>query len=352
MARNSRAALRIARLRLGHFRGLSMAYWWILGGGLALLLFGSEAIVRGGVALGRALNLSPLVIGLLVISAGTSAPEFAVSMQAAYAGAPDIALANVVGSNILNLLLILGLAALIRPLPSSPKVVMRDGGAMVLSAAALALMAQGGTITRAQGAAMLGAFVLYMVVIFFSDWRRSSEHSVPCARAMERLQSGEPQSGASGLFHVLFGLVGLTVGAHFTVAGAEAVARAFDLSPAMVGLTVVAFGASVPELVVTLVAAARGQTQLAIGHLIGSNVFNALGAVGGAALFSPLKVDPHLSSDLLAMAGASALLVPLLVSRWRLTRSRGALLLLAYACYLVFLAWRQGYVTPAMVGLS
>lgn len=328
-----------------------MAYWF-LGGGLVLLLFGSEAIVRGGVGIARAFNLSPLLIGLIVITAGTSAPEFAVSLEAATSGAPDIALANVVGSNILNLLLILGLAALIRPLPSSPKVVMRDGGAMLLSAIALALLARGGAITQLQGIAMLGVFVLYMVVTFFSDWRRSAEHSVPCARAVQRLESSVPGSGVAGLFILLFGLVGLTVGAHFTVAGALATAREFHLPPWTVGLTVVAFGASIPELIVTLVAAARGQTGLAIGHLIGSNVFNTLGALGAAAAIAPLKVAPELTSDLLAMAAASVLIVPLLVSRWRLSRPRGALLLAGYGCYLIFLAWRQGLVGLQMLGLS
>ena len=327
-----------------------MAYWF-LGGGLVLLLFGSDAIVRGGVSISRALNLSPLVIGLLVITAGTSAPEFAVSIQAAQAGSPDIALANVIGSNILNLLLILGAAAVIRPLASSPKVVLRDGGAMLAAAAVLALMSRGGEITRAEGLMMLGAFALYIVVIFFSDWRRSAEHSVPCARAVQHLQNGAP-SGTAGVFLLLFGFVGLALGAHFTVAGAQAVAREFHFSEAAVGLTVVAFGASVPELVVTLVAAARRQTHLAIGHLIGSNVFNALGAVGATAALVPLKVNPALQSDLLAMAAASALIVPLLVSRWRLSRPRGALLVLSYACYLIFVAWRQGLVAPSMIGLG
>jgi cation:H+ antiporter len=327
-----------------------MAYWF-LGGGLALLLFGSDAIVRGGVAISRALNFSPLVIGLLVITAGTSAPEFAVSIQAAQAGSPDIALANVIGSNILNLLLILGAAAVIRPLASSPKVVLRDGGAMLIATAALALMSRGGEITRTEGLMMLGAFALYIAVIFFSDWRRSAEHSVPCARAVQHLQNGAP-SGTAGLFLLLFGFVGLTVGAHFTVAGAQAVAREFHFSEAAVGLTVVAFGASVPELVVTLVAAARRQTHLAIGHLIGSNVFNALGALGVTAALAPIKVNPALETDLLAMAAASALIVPLLVSRWRLSRPRGALLVLSYACYLVFIAWRQGLVAPSMIGLG
>ena len=327
-----------------------MAYWF-LGGGLALLLFGSEATVRGGVAMARALNIPPLVIGLLVVTAGTSAPEFAVSLQAASAGSPDVALANVVGSNILNLLLILGLAALIRPLPSPPKVVFRDGGTMLVASTALALMAMSGGVTRFEGIVMLGTFALYLIVTFFSDWRRSAEHSVPCARALQRLQ-GDTASGPAGVFIFFFGLAGVAIGAHFAVAGALAVARQFQVSEALVGLTVVAFGASIPELAVTVVAAARGHTQIAIGHLIGSNVFNTLGAVGVTAALVPLKVNPALGVDLLVMAAASALLLPLMATHWRLTRPRGALLLLSYACYLVFLAWRQGWVTPAMIGMG
>jgi cation:H+ antiporter len=222
---------------------------------------------------------------------------------------------------------------------------------MLLAAIALAVMTRDGTIGKIEGYALLAAFALYVLVSFFSDWRRSSEHSVPCARAIVRLQS-EGQSGTAGLFTFLFGLVGLAVGAHFAVDGAIAVAREFHFSQAMIGLTVVAFGSSIPELVITLIAAARGQTQMAIGHLVGSNVFNSLGALGLTSALVPLSVSPALSDDLLVMAAASALLLPLLITSWRLTRPRGALLVLSYACYLVFLAWRQGLVTPAMIGLS
>ncbi len=280
----SRARLRLRRLSLTNTRsgrgalGVAMAYWF-LGGGLVLLLFGSDAIVRGGVAISRALNLSPLVIGLLVITAGTSAPEFAVSIQAAQAGSPDIALSQRHRQQYPEPSPHPGRRRRHPPACELAKVVLRDGGAMLIAAAALAAMSRGGEITRTEGMMMLGAFALYIVVIFFSDWRRSAEHSVPCARAVQHLQAGAP-SGTAGLFLLLFGFVGLTVGAHFTVAGAQAVAREFHFSEAAVGLTVVAFGASVPELVVTLVAAARRQTHLAIGHLIGSNVFNALGALG------------------------------------------------------------------------
>jgi cation:H+ antiporter len=146
--------------------------------------------------------------------------------------------------------------------------------------------------------------------------------------------------------------VGLAVGAHFTVAGAVAVSRDLRFSEAMIGLTVVAFGGSVPELVVTAIAAARGHTQIAIGHLIGSNVFNTLGAIGLTAALVPLRVNPALGADLLAMVAASALILPLLATHWRLTRPRGALLVLGYACYLILLAWRLGWVTPAMIGME
>ena len=266
-------------------------------------------------------------------------------------GAPDIALANVVGSNILNLLLILGLAALVRPLSSSPKVVFRDGGAMLLAAAALAGMAYDGQISRLEGCALLLAFLGYLGLTFFTDWRRSSEHSVACARAITHFD-GEVPSATGGIFLFLFGFVGVVLGAHFTLAGAEAFAREAHLSQALVGLTVVAFAASAPDLIVTMVALARGQSDIAVGHLIASNVFNSLGALGLTAAGSALRVNPMLETDLLIMVGAGALLLPLLILDWRLSRPRGALLVLSYACYLVFLVWRQGWLTPSLIGMS
>jgi len=325
-----------------------MAYWFF-GGGLVLLLFGSDAIVRGGVALSHALKMSPLVIGLLVIGAGTTLPEFAVSLSAAQSGAADIAIANIAGSNILHVLLILGLAALLRPLPSSPKVVLRDGGAMVLASVAVTLMASVGAISRFDGVAMLGAFALYLAAVFFSDWRRATEHSVSCARTVRHLQNTAPSSATAGLFLLAFGVVGLTVGAHFTVAGADVLAREFHLAPALVGATAVAFGASLPELAVTLIAVARKQTHLAIGHLVSSNVFNVLGGLGLTAALFPLPVHPALLQDLFAMTLASMLILPLLISDWRLTRPRGAFLIIGYGAYLVFVAWRQGLIPPGLL---
>lgn len=328
-----------------------MAYW-ILGAGLALLVLGSEAAVRGGVALSRAAGLSPLAIGLFVISLATSSPELAVALRASLAGSPDIAVGNIVGSNILNILLILGIAALIRPMPSSPKVVLRDGGAMLGSGVVLALMAWGGIISRTEGVLLLVALAVYFASIFFSDWRRSPEHSLHCSRAIERL-GGETTSGSAGFYILVFGIVCLVLGAHFAVGGAVRVAGMLHLSQAVVGLTIIAFGSAVPELLLTASAAARGETDLAIGHLIGKNTFNILGVLGLTAVLKPISVAPMFAAvDVLVMVAASVVLLPMLATNWRLSRPQGALLLASYAGYLVFLAWRQGLLTPQMLGLS
>jgi cation:H+ antiporter len=321
-----------------------------LAGGFLLLIAGSEAAVRGGVAVARALGFSPLFIGLFVISAATSAPELAVSVRAGTYGASDIALGNVVGSNILNLLLILGLAALIRPMPSPPKVVLRDGGSMLAASVVLALMALGHVITRLEGALLLVAFVLYIAATLLTDWRRPPEHSVACARALARMAAGET-SGPAGFFILIFGLVCLALGAQFAVAGAVRFSLTAGVSQAMVALTVVAFCTSVPELLLTTIAAARGETDLAIGHLVGSNTFNILGVVGLTAVLRPLAVSSALAGiDMLVMVGASAILLPMLATNWRLSRPQGALLLISYLGYVAFLAWRQGLITSALAG--
>jgi cation:H+ antiporter len=321
-----------------------------LGGGFLLLILGSEAAVRGGVAVARALGVSPLLIGLFVIAAATSAPELAVSLQAGIVGASDIALGNVVGSNILNILLILGLGALIRPMPSPPKVVLRDGGAMLTASVVLALMAWGHEITRNEGIFLLLLFAAYVATAFITDWRRPPEQSVACASAVARMAGGET-SGSVGFFILLFGLVCLYLGAHFTVAGGIRVASTLGFSQALVGLTIVAFCTSVPELVLTIVAAVRGQTELAVGHLVGASTFNILAVIGLTSVIHPLAVSTTLAGvDVLVMLAASAILLPMLATNWRLSRPQGALLLFCYLGYVAFLAWRQGLLTPAMLG--
>ncbi|MDE2110618.1 MAG: sodium:calcium antiporter [Alphaproteobacteria bacterium] len=327
-----------------------MACWFLIAGFL-LLLVGSEMVMRGGIGLAQASGMSPLLIGLVVISAASSSPELFVALRAAMTDAPDIALGGIVGGCILNLLLVLGLGAIIRPMSSPPKVVLRDGGAMLLASLAVIAITWSGFVTRTSGGFLLAAFALYLAVTFLSDWRRSSEHSVVLARAGARMRS-EPLPGVGALFLLLVGGVGLALGANFSVAGSIAVAREFHLQEAFVGLTIIAFGVSLPKLLTTMVWAVRGNVNLAVGSLIGANVFDLLAVLGVTALVSPLVVSPLLAStDVYVLAGASAALLPLLAMRWRLSRPRGVMLIVAYACYLIFLAWRQGLVSSQMFGI-
>jgi cation:H+ antiporter len=317
-----------------------------------LLIAGSEAAVRGGVGLARVLGLSPVLIGLLVIATATSAPELFVSLRAATAGAPDIALGDVIGGNIFMLLFALGLGALIRPLASPPKVVLRDGGTMLAAVLAVTFFALNGVLGRREGLFLFLGFVAYIVVTFFTDWRRSADHSVALSRALARSQS-EALPIVGGLFLLLLGVICLVLGALFTVDGSLALARELHLQQAFVGLTIIAFGTSLPKLIAALVAALRGHTDVAVGLLIGAVVFNLLGVLGITAMVAPLAVSPTLASvDLYVMVAASAALLPLLAMRWRLSRPRGALLALAYVCYVAFLVWRQGLLTPALLGIG
>lgn len=320
-----------------------------LGIGFALLLLGSEAVLRGGICLSKTFGLSPLLIGLLVVSAGTSAPELIVSLQAATHGAPDLALGSVIGSNIVNTLLIFGLGALIRPMPSSPKIVWRDGGTMIVASLALLVIIRIGSVTREFGLLLLAGYAAYLVLAFITDWRRPAPLSVAEARVHSRHSETSP---ALSVFLMLFGLVCLFFGAHFAVDGGVTVARTFHVPEAMIGLTLVALGTSLPELATTVAASFRGHTEIASGGLIGSNIFNILLGLGLTAAIHPLAVSPAIAgADIFVMVGAAVVLVPLLASSWRLTRLQGLFLIVCYAGYIGFVAWRLGYHLPPLPGL-
>ena len=318
--------------------------------GFALLILGSEAALHGSIGVARAFGLSPLLVGLLVISTCSSAPELFVSLQAVHHNTPDIAIGNIVGSNIVNILLIMGLGALIRPMPSPPKVVFRDGGTMAAASVALVIIAQIGTITREFGFMLLAAFVAYLVLAFATDWRRSAHNSVAECRA--HAHKGQVSVGL-GLFLLLFGLVCLFFGAHFIIDGAVAMARERQVSEAVIGLTVVALGTSLPELAIIFLATARGRSDIAVGQLIGANIFNILFVLGVTAAVSPVTIALLFAKvDVLVMASAALLLIPLLATSWRLTRVRGLALILCYAGYAALLATRFGYHLPHVPGLG
>ncbi len=323
----------------------------LFGAGLALLALGGEAVIRGGVALKRTLGIAPVIVGLFAISIGTASPTLAIAATAAHANLPDIAIGTVIGATLINLLLILGLCALIQPMPSAPKVVLRDGGAILAAGAALAALAWYGEIGRREGVLLLGAFAIYAVIVVVSDWRRSIEHSVACAEAENRASREEPSIFGS-LFVLFVGAICLLVGAHFIVGSTLSLAAHWHLQPATVAMTAVAFGAALPVFAITAIAALRGYTHIAIGHLITASVFNVFGALGIAALVHPITIS-HTSfapADTFAVLGAAVLLLPLLSMNWRLSRANGVLLMLAYIGYLGFTAWRLGLI-PHVAGI-
>lgn len=318
----------------------------ILISSVLLILFGSELTMRGAVGLARAFEVPQLFIGILVISVVTVLPEAFVLFRAMSMASPEIALGGLVGTNIINILFVMGLGALIHPMASPPKVVFRDGGALLLGCVALIACAWTGEVSRQAGALLLLVLIAYVGLVFVTDWRRAPEHSVPLARAKFRSE-GEGASVTAALFLLVVGLTMLALGAHLGVLGSIHLATQLGWSEVTVGLTVVALGLSLPKLVVTLISAMRGHASIAVGHLLGAGVFSLFGVLGLAALVRPLVFPAVLAdTDVYLLAAASLALLPLLAMRWRLSRPRGILLMIAYGCYLGFLLWRQGLPLP------
>jgi cation:H+ antiporter len=325
---------------------------WIFAGGVILLALGGEAALRGGVTLGRGLGLPPVIVGLFALSIGTSSPTFALALLGAATGHPDLTLGVVIGVTLINLLLILGFGALIHPMSSPPKVVLRDGGAMLGASAALALFAFDGRIGRKEGALLVACFLVYAAVAIVTDWRRSADHSIACAEA-EKRSTGDSPSVAGGLVVLIVGTICLLLGAHFLTGGLLGLAAAWNVPLAVLASTLVALAVSLRVLAVTWFSAIRGDTQLTVGHLVTASVFNIFGALGAAALVHPLKIPADFAhADIFMLLAASVVLVPLLMATWRLSRPKGALLLLCYIAYVGFLAWREGLVPHGLPGLA
>ncbi|SCY54076.1 calcium/sodium antiporter [Paracoccus tibetensis] len=298
--------------------------WILLTIGLAGLFLGGEALVRGSVGIARRLAIPPLIIGLTVVGFGTSTPELLVSVDAALRGSPDIAIGNVVGSNIGNILLIVGLSALVWPIAVSGGTLKRDTAVMVAAAVALVPLFWLGTVGPSAGALLVTCLVGYLI------WA----YRQPGAEAPDELQAPLPPLWRS-LIWVAVGLVALMLGARFLVDSAVTIARGHGISEAFIGLTIVAIGTSLPELATSLVAAFRRQSEIAIGNIVGSNIFNVLGILGATALIAPVPVAGRfLALDLPVMIAASALLTGMLLLRPRIGRGSGVMLLLGYAAYL------------------
>ncbi|MCU0899044.1 MAG: calcium/sodium antiporter [Cypionkella sp.] len=290
--------------------------------GLVALFFGGEYLVRGASNIARRFNLSPMVIGLTIVGFGTSAPELLVSIQAALAGQPAIAIGNVLGSNIANILLILGVSAVIAPLLIPLQKVWRDLGFMLLATAAIWVMLLDGNVTRIEGVLLVVGLLVFMVVAFV------------LGKEEPDLDAAPPASLGISLLQTIGGLIVLVIGARLLVDSATEIARTFGLSEAVIGLTIVAVGTSLPELATSVIAAMRKQTEIAVGNVIGSNIFNIFSILGITALISPIPSDPRFANvDMPWVAGTAVLLVVFAVAFKGIPRLAGAALLAIYAAY-------------------
>jgi cation:H+ antiporter len=305
--------------------------------GLTLLFVGGEALVRGAVGVARAMDISPLLIGLTVVAMATSAPELVVAMGAVLEGKASIAIGNVVGSNIANILLILGVGAMIAPLPCVRELVYRDGAMMLLGAGILTVLTLVGQIAQWQGIAMIVALVVFILFTFRMEQRTHNASAKVHEGEAEEVLS--PPGGLTGAFVlVAVGLAGLLIGAELLIYGATETARSLGVSEAVIGLSIVAVGTSLPELASVAVAAWRGHSDVALGNVIGSNIFNVFAILGITATTVPIPIDPYFGQvDIWVMLGASILLLPIMLSGARLSRVEGGVFLGGYAAYIGWL---------------
>ncbi|OYW52155.1 MAG: sodium:calcium antiporter [Hyphomicrobium sp. 32-62-53] len=327
----------------------------LLLGGFVLLVIGGEMLVRGAVAVAEKLGMSPLLIGLILVGLGTSAPELVTSVQAALAGSPGIAIGNIVGSSISNILLILGLSALITPMAVQSKALRRDGVAVVVSALLFATISYFGNLDRITGSIfviLLAAYLIYAYRQEKSPTAASDGHTAALAKAeafgelhdsvIGHRAAAETRAGGTGILHsLLTALVGLAVvvlGGKLLVDGAIGIARSYGMTETVIGLTIVAFGTSMPEFVTSVVAAIRKHADVALGNIMGSNIYNILGIGGATGLIQPTSVPSDIVRfDNLVMVAASVAMFAFAWRGYQINRIEGALLLMGYVAYIFVL---------------
>ncbi|MBS1302080.1 calcium/sodium antiporter [Loktanella sp. SALINAS62] len=307
-----------------------MMEWILVAIGLAILLFAGDALVKGAVNLSLRLGVPALIVSLTIVAFGTSAPELLISVQSVLDGVPGLALGNVVGSNTANILLVLGIPALLATMHTSEHDT-RSSFVQMLTATALFIgLCFFGVLTWISGLILLTGLALMLGWSF--QQARKARNAEP---AVEDLEGADPSMSKLWIgIWIVIGLIGLPVGAELLIRGATTIAQTFGLSESVIGLTLVAVGTSLPELATTVVAAIRRQADVALGNVIGSNMFNLLAIMGIATLFGPIPVDEQfLRVDLWVMAGASLLLVPFVLLKMNITRLWGVFLTLAYGVY-------------------
>ena len=313
---------------------ISILIYFVLG--LALLYFGADRLIRGSSSLALILGVSKLVIGLTVIAYGTSSPELFVSVLAAYQKKADLAIGNVIGSNIFNILGILGLCAIIRPAPVPRQVLTLEMPIVLAVSFLLPLLLLDGDLSHLDGATLFGVIILYTLFqIIYHDKRLLAKEKEP----LEAMPIPVMTKNKSWGF-IILGFVFLVAGAHFFINSALQIAKWSGLSEAVIGVTLVAIGTSLPELATSIVATTRGQHEISIGNIVGSNIFNIAGILGIAALIAPMNVNiytPLIQRDIPIMIMTAAVFYTIILIRKRIDRLTGVCFLIAYASYTYYL---------------
>ncbi|MCL1038990.1 calcium/sodium antiporter [Shewanella submarina] len=296
-------------------------------GGFLILTFGAEALVRGASAVALRLGIAPLVIGLTIVAFGTSAPELAVSLKSALAGNSGIALGNVIGSNIANIGLILALTALIRPIKVQSQMVKRDIPLMIAASVLFWFMLFDGELGFVDGLILVIALISYLVFSYISSKNSNEEIDVDTT----------PQNPLLSTVLIVVGICMLVGGGILFVDGAVDLAKAFGVSEVVIGLTIVAIGTSMPELVTSVVAALKGESDIAIGNVVGSNLFNILAILGITSLIQPVSSAGLQNFDFAVMLALAVVLLPFAWTGLRIGRREGGVLLAAYLAYISYL---------------
>jgi len=332
--------------------GNAMTLFFLLILGLVLLIAGGEFLVRSAVGLARRLGVPPLLIGLTIVALGTSAPELMVAVEASLKGVPDIVTGGVIGSSIANILLVLGASALITPIAAQMRMINRDGLFLIGVSAFIAGLALTGSITLLAGIGMICAYVLYVAYSYWSERLVITPVEATHKDAASHTDDDEDMTGIPKRYFTIIpmlclGLGGVLWGAELLVDAATEIARAFGVSEAVIGLTIVAVGTSLPELAASIIAALRGRPEITLGNVVGSNITNILLVLGVSGSISPVPIAPQIASfDVWVMLAATVVLVPVLVSGQRLSRVEAALFLACYAIYTtaLYAGWPQYFV--------
>ncbi|MEM8965499.1 MAG: calcium/sodium antiporter [Bacteroidota bacterium] len=305
----------------------------ILLGGLIVLIAGGEFLVRGAVSIALRLKISPLVVGLTVVAFGTSAPELFISVQSALGGSPDIAMGNVVGSNICNLALVLGVTSIITPVPVQKDTLRIDWPVAMGSSLLLFGLVQGNLISFWEGVLFISLLASYT---FFIIRKSRKETKSLQAQAEELDVPTQPTANVwRDILFLVLGIVGLTFGSNWFVFGAKELAIALGVSERVVGITVVALGTSLPELATAIVAATRKETDIAMGNLIGSNIFNILSILGFTSIIAQIQVnDVIIRSDMIWMLLVTFVIFPMMITRRKISKVEGSILLAFYFYYI------------------